>query len=113
MAKTEHILGLKIYINRFKNRNHFKYVLDYIANKLKIDNKKTAEKSSNVGRLNRKFLNNPCRNKSQEIKKIFLNLMKVKYNLLKFAGCSKFIFRGKYIILNAFTREGKNIKSTV
>ena len=39
--------------------------------------------------------------------------MKVKYNLLKLVGCRKFIFRGKFIILNAFTREGVNIKSTV
>ena len=63
MAKTEHILGLKIDINRFKNRNHLEYVLDCIANKLKINNKKTAEKSSNVGHLNRILLNNPCRNR--------------------------------------------------
>ena len=41
-----------------------------------------------------------------------MNLMKVKYNLLKLVGCSKFIFRRKFIVLNAFTRGGKNIKST-
>ena len=39
--------------------------------------------------------------------------MKVKYNSLKLAGRSKFIFRGKFMILNAFAREGENIKSTL
>jgi hypothetical protein len=107
-SKTDHILGHKASLNKYKKTQIFPCILsDHYALKLEINNKNSSKKHINNWKLNNTSLNNEwVTNEIKEEIKRFLEVSKnenMTYRNLW--DIAKAVLRGKFIAMNAYIKR--------